>query len=322
MSYGMDARIGLSFQNSYGTLSVSSLHWLEPTGESVDVKKAQITQEGMRGIYDDGRNQEGANTVDGDVTIEAKPIPLGVLLSAAFNKISSTASGSIYSHLFRPRTADHSVPCAERPFTMMKFMGDVGSAHVYSDLCASQMELNISNGELLTAKMSVVGGSFSQSAAVAASYIAGDALDWSVSSITMGGTAKTTVREMSVSLDNAIEAQHTLGAATKYPTRIKRTGNRTVEVSGTLLFEDQTEFQQFISQTEQRLAVHLKGRSEIQSGYTESLLIDVPSFRFTEFPQAIGGPGQIEVSFSGAAKYNTGSGQSISLTLVNTQSTY
>lgn len=322
MSYGMESRIGISFQNSYGTSNVASLHWLEPTGESIDLKKEQIIHEGLRGIFDDGRHQEGKNTVDGDITIEAKPIPLGVLLQAAMSKASTVTSGSVITHTFRPRTSDHSAPSAENPFTLMKFMGDTGSAHVYSDLNASNLELSISNGELLTAKLGVVGGTYSQSAAVAASYIAGDALDWSISSLSLGGTAKTNVRDLSVTLDNAIEAQHNMGATTKYPNRIKRTGFRSMEIGGTVIFDDQTDYQNFVSQAEQRFFVHLRGRTEIQSGYYESLTIDVPSLRFTEFPQAVGGPGQIEVGFSAKAVYNTGSGNIGTFTLVNTRTGY
>lgn len=323
MSYGMDARIGISFQNSYGTSNVASLHWLEPTGESIDLKKEQIVQEGLRGIYDEGRHQEGKNTVDGDITIEAKPLSIGVFLEAIMVKASTVTSGSVITHTYRPRTSDHSQYSAERAFTLMKYMGDTnGSAHLYSDLNGANLELSISNGELLTAKLGVVGGTYSQSAAVAASYSAGDALDWAISSLSLGGTAKTNVRDLSITLDNAIEAQHNMGATTKYPSRIKRTGFRSMEIGGTVIFDDQTDYQNFVSQAEQRFLVHLRGRTEIQSGYYESLTIDVPSLRFTEFPQAVGGPGQIEVSFSAKAVYNTGSGNIGTFTLVNTRTGY
>jgi len=170
MSYGQDARIGLSFQNSYGTANVASLHWLAPISESVDLKKAQLVQKGLRGIYDTGQSQEGMNTVGGDISIEAKANGLGVLLEATNASSLSVTSGALYSHVFRPRTSDHQSLSAERPFTYLKFLGDTGSAHRYYDLNGSNLELSISNGELLTAKMGIVGGNFDRIAAVAATY--------------------------------------------------------------------------------------------------------------------------------------------------------
>lgn len=320
MSYGNDARIGLSFQNSYGTLNTSSIHWLEPVGESVDLKKAQLVRKGLRGILDEGASQEGLNVVDGDVTIEAKAIPLGVLLSAALGLTTVTSTG-VYTHTFKPRTADWDGLSAERPFTYHKFMGDTGSAYLFSDLNGGNLELSIANGELLTAKLGMVGGTFSQVAALSATYPTGDALDWSISSASIGGSARDNIRNVTVTLNNALEAKHTLKTS-KYPSRVKRTNPRTINVSGTVIFDNQTDAQNFISQAEQRFFLHLKSATQIQSGYYESLTIDVPSMRFTEFPQAIGGPGEIEVGFSAVGKYNTGSATALAITLVNSKAGY
>lgn len=318
--YGMDTKIGIGFQNSYGTVLTSSMHWLEPIGESVDLKKAQLVRKGMRGIYDEGAYQEGANVVDGDITIEAKAIPLGVLL-AATNGVTAVTSSSVITHTFKPRTTDWDGYSAERPFTYHKGMGDSGSAHLYYDLNGGSLELNVSNGELLTAKMSVVGGSFSQIAALTPSYPTGDALAWSVSSISIAGTARDNIRSLTILQNNVLEAKHVL-KTTKYPSRVKRNERRSISISGTLLFDNQTDMQTFISQTEQRLLVSMVTGVQVQSGYYESFTVDVPSMRFTEMPQTVGGPGEIEVSFKAMGVYNVGSATAITYTLVNTKAGY
>lgn len=321
MSYGMDARVGINFQAAYGTAATTSMHWVEPLSESVNLSKAQLIQQGLRGVYDQGRYQEGANSVGGDISIEAKPVQLGVVLNAALQRTATVTSASVYAHTFKPRTSDFSAGCPETPFTYMKYL-NTGSAHLYSDLNASNMTMEIANSELVRASMSVVGGTFSQTAAIAASYTVQDALDWAVSSVSFGAAAKTNIRQMTLTINNALEAKHAMGETDRFPNRIRRSGMREISVSGTLCFDDQTEFQQFLSQTEQRVQINLRGRTEIQSGYVDSVLIDIPSMRFTEFPQSVGGPGELEVSFNAAAVYNTGSGNSLTVTLVNCKSGY
>lgn len=320
MSYGLDSKLGLSFQTSYGTAFTSSMHWLEPVNDSIGLKKAQIVRQGMRGIYDEGAHQEGANTVDGDVTIEAKAIPLGVLLSAT-NLDSLVTSGSVITHTFKPRTADWDGYSAERPFTYHKGMGDTGSAQLYADMNGNNLELSIANGELLTAKMGMVGGTYSQIAAIAASYPTGDALQWSVSSISIAGTARDNIKALTITQENALKAKHVL-KTTKYPSRVKRSGMRSISIAGTLLFDNQTDLQTFVSQTEQRLLLSLVTATQIQSGYYESFTVDVPSMRFTDMPQAIPGAGELEIGFSAKGVYNVGSACAITYTLVNTKGAY
>ena len=320
MSYGMDAGIGISFQNSYGTAFTSSMHWLEPISESVDLKKAQLVRKGLRGIYDEGAYQEGANTVGGDISIEARAIPLGVLLSAVMNRTTVTSTG-VYTHTFKPRTADWDGFSAERPFTYHKHLGDVGSAHLYADMNGNNLEMAIKDGELLTAKLGIVGGTYSQIAEVAAVYPTGDALNWAVASASLGGSGRADFRALNVTVNNNLEAKHTLSTS-KYPMRVKRGGVRSVEVSGTLIFSSQTDMQSFIGQTEQRFFLQLTAPTMIQSGYYESLNIDVPSMRFTDHPITVGGPAELEVAFKAKGVYNTGSATNIAITLVNSKAGY
>lgn len=314
MAYGQDSRVGISFQNSYGTANVASLHWLEPISESLTLSKAQLTQKGLRGIYDAGQLQEGANTVAGDITIEAKANHLGVLLAATNGAPSTVTSGALYTHTFKPRQADHNPLSAERPFTYLKFMGDTGSAHQFSDLNGANLELSISNGELLTAKMSMVGGSYARTAAVAATYSVSNAIDWSVSSAVCGGVALAGVRALTISQELGVEAQHVIDTD-KFPARIKRKDARMISISGTILFDDQVEYNEFIAQSDQSFKLFLNGTAAVQSGYTESLLIDIPAMRYTEFPLVVGGAGQIEVSFKGQAQYLVSSATAIAYTL-------
>jgi hypothetical protein len=314
--YGQDSRIGISFQNSYGTASVASLHWMEPVSESVSLQKAQIQRKGLRsGAFTDPGTQEGLNTIGGDLVIEARANQLGVMLAAINASPSTVTSAALYTHTFKPRSADHSTTSAERPFTYLKYFGDTGSAQQFSDMNAASLELSISNGELLTAKLAMVGGTFARIAAVSATYSATNPIDWSVSSASIAGVEMRNIKSLTITHENNLQAKHTLPTTNKYPTRIKRTDYAQINISGTLLFDNQTDYDDFISQTEKRFLLNLQGTATVQSGYPEYLTIDVPSMKYTEYPIPIGGPSELEVSFKARASYNTGSSTSIAYTL-------
>ena len=103
------------------------------------------------------------------------------------------------------------------------------------------------------------------------------------------------------------------------PARVKRDGRRQVRVNGTIKFEDQTEYDLFLAQTEQQLLMTLTGTVEIRSGYYDVVHVDVPSFKYLAYPVNFADPSELIVSFEGKANYNTGSSTSIEITLTSTQ---
>jgi len=154
--------------------------------------------------------------------------------------------------------------------------------------------------------MSVIGAGFAKSAKQTPSYPAGSEYVWDQCSISLGGTAIDEMSTISLTFNNNLEGKGTLNFS-KFFNRIKRAGYRTIEISGTLLFTNQTEADAFRNQTERRLVITTKQGCSF-------LEIDIPSMRYNVFPVNIGGPGQIEVGFSGSAKYNSTSGTMIEIT--------
>ena len=321
MSYGMKTNIGVSFQNSYGTALASSIYWIPFLSEGFAVGKEQIVSEGMTGVFDEGINYEGLNANEGALEVEANPIALGVLFKAMFGAPTTVTSAAYFTHTFKPRTSDFDAYCAQIPVTITKDLGDAGSAHRYYDMAASKLSLSVANGELLKASVEFMGGKYSQVAAPAASYPSGKGWTWDVASVSLAGTANGDVSELNIELDEALENKHTLNA-TKTPSRTKRSGRRTLSVGGTMIFDNQTEYQQFISQTERNLTVHLQGNVAVQSGYYDSLTLIVPLLRYTEFKPVAGGAEKLEVGFTGKGVYSTTSATALHLILANTQAAY
>lgn len=322
MSYGMKTYLGINFQNSYGTALTTSVYWLPFISEGLSLKKDQIIAEGMRGIFDEGASYEGKNSIEGDIEMEAHPVQMGVLLKAMFGSPTTVTSSGVYTHTFKPRTADFDNYAASIPLNIVKNLGDTGSAHQYYDMVANKLSFGIANGELYKLSMGVMGGKYSQIAAPAATLPTGDTVfSWNVSSLSLGGSANVDMKELSVEVDESLENIHTLNGS-KYPSRTKRSGFRKIAISGTLVFDDQTEYQKFVAQTEQNLTVTLTNGTQIQSGYYEAFTIKAPLARYTEFPIAAGGPGKIEVGFTSKANYSTTSATALEIVLVNSKAAY
>ena len=320
MSYGQLSRIGLSFQNSFGAPLASSVYWLPVVSESIALAKPQIIAQGMRGIHDEGAHYEGANAAAGDLEIEAEAVPLGVMLKAWAGDPVTVTSGSLYTHTFKPRTSDFDEVSAGNPCTVHKYMG-VGSADQFSDMNASTLEISVANGELLGAKISMVGGSFAQTVGLAASYDNGKHFSWDASSVTIAGAAVSELKDLTLTVDESIEASHTLNGS-KYPSRCKRSGFRSVNIAGTIMFDNDTEYNAFLNQTERNLTAHFEGQTAVQSGYNEALTVIVPLGRTTEFSPQVGGAGEIEVSFSSKGVYSVTSATATAFELRNGQAAY
>ena len=321
--YGNQSVIGLAFQSSYGTVaSTSSLDFFEFVSESVDPDRPSLVSQGNRGVFDEGESYQGPETIGGDLMFEARPIELGIMLKAMFGDPVTVQSGDIYTHTFKPRTVDFTAgKCANNPLTYYKYSADAGSADLFYDLNATGLELAIANGEFLTSKLDLVGGSFSQVASVAAAYQIGKRFTWDTTSVSLAGAADDTFTGLTITIDEGLEAQHTLNNS-REPSRIRRTGDRTVAVGGTFKFEDQAKKQSFLAQSESSWTINLKGVTEIQSGYYDELRITMPSVRLSENKNPIGGRGPLEPSLSGMAKYSTSSATAVEFTLVNTRAAY
>lgn len=318
--YGQKANVAISFQNSFGTPLTNSQYFIPRVSGGLALDIPDLVSENQRGVFDEGDSYEGPRSVSGDLETEAMPIPLGVLLKCVMGEPTTVQSTGIYAHTFKPRLSDWDETAANIPVTYEQDL-DTGSAQQFFDLNGNTLELGISAGELLKAKVGFVGGNFQQNAAAAATYPTGKRWTWDATSVSIGGSAQPQLMDMTISLDESLEAQHVLNNS-KYPGRIKHTGNRSITIGGTMKFDNQNEYQEYLSQSERELVINFQGVTEIQSGYYDLVEIKVPLMRHTDFKPMASGPGPIEVGFSSKGKYSTSSATALQITLTNTQAAY
>jgi hypothetical protein len=205
------------------------------------------------------------------------------------------------------------------PLTIEVYRG-VDSSYQYYDMQLNALSFQVAQAQIVKSTASFVGGNFAFINKTAPSYDAGSCWTWDVASFTLDGTAIDRNSEININLNNNVEAVHTISGS-KFPARAKRTAQRLIEITGTMLYENDDEVINWRANSLQRMLLHLQGQTTATS-YNNNLTIDVPSFLYTAIPVNMGGPGRIEAGFTGKAKFNSGSGTSIEITLQNTVATY
>jgi hypothetical protein len=324
MGYGTNAGIGISFQTSYGTASgVSSLCYIPFVSENVGLDIPDLIPESKTGIFDEADSEGGPRAIAGDISFEPRPIELGIVLKAVCgDAFSSVNSGGIYTHSFRPRASDWDDSAANVPFTMYKDLATSDDALLHRDLVGTSLEFSIANGELLKGRLGVVGGTEGTTTTQTASYHGGRYFTWDVTSVSLGGSANADIEQLTITQEENLEPVHTLNNS-KYPSSIKRGGTkRSVSISGTIKFNDNTEYDKFTAQSNEIGVITFTGPTEIQSGYYDSFIIRLPELKYTEFKPTAEGDGEVSVSFSAKGQYSTSEANSIRFTLTNTMAAY
>jgi len=319
MAYGMGGHLGISFQDSFGTANIGSMHWVPIISESLSQSIPPLVSEGMRGRFEEGEDHEGAREIGGDIVFNADPILVGKALKAWSGQSSGTVQGSCYLHGFKPITQDFGDLSALPPMTVEVYR-DAGSAHQYHDLLCDGLTLEITAGEIVKVTMGMIGGKFGKVAKQQTTYLVNSEYVWDQTSISLGGVAVDEILNLTITGANALEGKHTLSASKDF-NRIKRGGYRTLEIAGTILFVDDSEFDNYRDRTKQRLVATIAGQA-VSSGYPGNLVIDVPSMLYYEYPPAIAGPGMIEVGFTASARYNVGSATFVDFSVTNTLGQY
>lgn len=318
MAYGEKSHLAISAQQSFDS-ATSSWEYLPFITEALVTEKEILTEEGMVGRFAEHDFHEGIERVAGDVVFEPDPINVGHFLKGVFGSVVSittgTTSGDIYVHGFTPLISDFDEKSALPPYTTQIFR-DVGSAFQYTDTVMNTFNIEIAAGTIQKMTVGMISRTTSLLSKTTPTYTTDAPYLWNQTSVSLGGAANGIMESISVSFDNQVEGVPFVDG-TKRIAKYKRTGSQLVRVSGTMDFEDQTEYLNFINQTEQRLLLSIDNTSVVS---IHLLTIDIPKLRYETYPVAIGGPGRISVGFTGRGAYSVDSSYAIRVTLTNSRS--
>ncbi len=328
MSYGAQVKFGFARQAAGGSGSAAtdagSYHGFPQTSEDLGLEKDELVSQNMIGRFEEGAVYDGINRVLGTVNFELTPRSINCALAMVVNHAPvSVTSASIRTLTWLPNTVDYDATYVKAPWSGYKQFTDSNSAEHFYDLQPSQLDITVANGQFSTGRMAITGGARIATGTGSKNIIpsaadAGVLFPWNVASISLGGSGLGQNSEITVSLNEQIEALYTNNASLA-PYKYTRSGFRQVTVSGRLYMTDRAQLNQFSDSTQARLVITLiNTRTAIQSGYYNTFQIDVPQMKFTQYKPTASGPGEVSVDFQARGVIDPTSFYSIQFVTVTT----
>jgi hypothetical protein len=304
LSYGAQSKVGFARQvtaTSYVTVA-TSYHGFGFVSEDIGLEIDEVISANLTGLFEEGAVYAGINRIAGTIEFEVTPRNLGMALAMVVNHAPVTVtSGSVQFRTFLPNTQDFSATLCKAPISMYKQFSDSTSAELYYDCQAGQIEFTLAQGALLRARATINGGTRFPTGIGSADVRpvtadVGRLFPWNVASITYGGTAVGNFSEITVTLNENIDALYTVNG-TLAPFKFTRTGFRQVSINGTFFLTDRVFQDNFVNNTQARLLITcIDTKTAIQSGYYNTFTIDVPQAKITAFKPGASGPGEVSVS--------------------------
>ena len=332
MPYGAQLKFGIANQTAAGSgnavTAAGSFHHVALTREDVGLDQAEIISANLTGRFEQGASYVGIAKINGTIEFEVTPKALGEFCTLICGSADATVtSGSLQTYTFFPNTADYSNTMVALPFTVYKQYSDSTSAECYFDCQMQKLQFTFTQGQLLKAQATVGGGTRMLNG-VGSLGLTFDTQDlslghlWSATSISFGGSAMGADSDITIALDEKIEPVYTLNG-TLAPFKYTRTGFREVTAQGTMYFNTRSAFNDFVTATQRQLLVYAEARkSQVQSGYYASILLDIPQFKITQLKPGTNGPGEVSASFSGRGIIDPNSNYTIRFVIQNTWAGY
>jgi hypothetical protein len=305
--YGAQIKLGIARQaaaNSWVTLA-TSFHGIALTAETLGIEQAEVISQNLTGSFQQGASYQGTTKINGTLSFEVTPRNLGIILAAAVDGTPTVVtSASVTKYTFIPNTIDFSPTLINNPFTVYKQFSDSSSAELYYDTQWGQLDLTFSQGQFLKGQATMVGGTrlptgIGSLSVLPAGSDVGRLFPWNVASVSYGGAAISQASDITVSLNLNIDGLYGLNASLA-PIKFTRTGFQEVTVNGTFYMNDRSMLNNFVTNTQQQLLItSVNTVAAIQSGYYDTLLIDIPQLKITAFKPGASGPGEVSVKFTG-----------------------
>lgn len=316
--YGFAGHIGFAKEASGGT-PVAATDYIEALSEGLSLAPDRFETKNIIGRFSEAQDESGVNRIAGPIVFPAMPNELGFFLLGATGIQSNTVvlSGFLHTHEFTMRTADWDSVFASNPFTFEIFR-DVTSSQQYAGCNISRLEMSMAPNQDLRVSAQLIGKSTLNLQATTPTFTSSPASPFTFDTASIqlpAGTATAQMEAFSLTIDNQLQGIPSLNNS-KNIRAIRRTGPQMIRFSGTLAFENITEYLNFTNQTKQRIVASFTKANSF------SMAIDLPQFNYRTFPLGMGGRDRQTISFEGAAEYNAGSGTAIKVSVTNTRSGY
>jgi hypothetical protein len=181
----------------------------------------------------------------------------------------------------------------------------------------NKLEFDIKAKEFIIADADWAGLLYAAGSTDTVTYSAYQPFKFDQAALTVGGSSNTDIEELKLVFDNMVEPVHVVGN-TINATKIYSKGFR-VTISGTLIFEDSTEYAKFIAGTATSFVVTITGveaLTNVTGTVYPTLTFNIPSAKYQAFPLPL--PRDIiKVAFTAVGIYDTSTSKTANAALKN-----
>ncbi len=300
---------------TWGT-PVAVTDYYEAFSESLATERDRFETRNLIGAYYEPDDSVGVERTQGDIVFAANPANMGHFLlgSIGQNTVASLGSG-LFRNTFTPRQSDISSIHPMPSYTVEIFRAGtiVDSSFRYDGVQFASMNMNVQPNQDVRMSIGAIArrGLFIDNTVPTFPSSPVEPFLYDTTSVTLNAAANTKIENLTISLDNQLEGIATFNNS-QYIGKVRRTGPPLVRVSGTIDFQDLTEYLDFQNQTERQLIVSFTKAASFQ------LILDIPRFVYTTVPVQASGRGRITSDFNGMARYHTGSATALDVQLTTT----
>jgi hypothetical protein len=355
MASGTGGQIAVTRSNSL-YLSVQSVDkWTNFVSESIEHTLNELEEGSITGNKDAPPSHKGIDFAQGDIQFEPDPNAFGHFMRGVFGQSSGTVlceAGSLGTNSSqlgdgRPVIQHRFLPIQsavdERNFlpayTQMTYK-DVGSAFFYQGVQYHGLEFQIQAGQLVKSTVTMMARKverFARTSSISAlTKIAGSKpWVWDMASVQVSSgqtgfanlVSNTNFESINLNLNIPLEGVVLLDGNKNYA-EFQVNEFRRIQVSGTISFRSQAEYDAFVEYNNRSMRVTLRNVASQSlignpaSAFYPTLQIDIPQFKFLTWSTPIGGPNRLITSFTGKAERDTTSLYMVEAFLTNVTSAY
>jgi len=318
MGYGFSGHVGYAREVTWGSgVNVASGDYVEALSEDVQLSIERFGYKSIIGSLSEPDDATGLFRVAGGIRLAANPMWLLPFLKGALHSVVTTSgTGALYTHAFQTTSggADFSVDVPNQPYSFEIFR-DVGTSMRYTGCQIDTLSFEFSSNGPVMCEAGLIGKDAEAITKTTPTFVTSPSkpFGFDTVSLSIGGAGTALIESLTVAISNNFEGIGALNLSNRIA-KVRRSNHQMVDVSGTLDFTNNTEYQKFVTQTEQRLAINVTRASSF------AMLVDIPRLVYTAFPVGIPGRERITVDFTGKGFVHQGSGLAVKITLTTVQS--
>lgn len=313
MPYGAMAHIGLAKEVAFGT-PVAATEYLPFVSESLSLNIEELLEESIKSMPDEPASHSGLQTIAGDIVFEVRPETVGHILRSCLGVPVTTGAAAPYTHTFTPVNSAFLANCDLPPYTI-EVHRDLEQAFQYTGCVVNQLQLAFGTEQkIMRGTASIIAKDVANIAKTTPNFETGAPFKWNQVTVKAGAVTIETMEQAQITINNNLAGFAGLNATDKI-NKIRRNGNRVIEVSFTFDAANLDEYNRFKNQTETAFEFNFVAG-------TNELKITLPKVRYTAFPLNVGGAERLTVAASGKAKYDSATSKAIEIALKNAKASY